>query len=175
MNNNIFKFCNKKSDQFSFLAWIINYCNTTSKYKEVGRRFIKLLADKTENNEFKEYIIKNDYKVEIITQLKNLNLVLKINNFYIIIEDEIDTIEYDDQIDKYKYTLLNSKIIKPGYFHIFTCYYKIDNRIEEDDNIFYSIITMKDMLQFLETIEDRNLYMEDYYQYLKEVIKGEEK
>lgn len=165
----MFKYATKELTQDGFLCWLVNNCNIDTEDNKLGKSFLELLANKIRDNKFKQYIDENDYNVEIKHQYKGIDILLKIGDFYIIIEDKIDTIEHDDQINKYICMLLNGGITKTGEFKIFTCYYKIYDEFRVEGKDVNCIITRKDMLQFLNKIENRNLYMEDYYQYLKEI------
>ena len=168
--NNMFKYATKELSQDAFICWLVNYINTDEEeYKGVAKDFIELIAEKIGNVKFKEYIKSNDYKVEIKHQYKNIDILLKINKFYIIIEDKIKTIEHDDQINKYTYSLLNGGIKEVGDFNIFTCYYKIYDEYKSKYKFVNAIITRKDMINLLEKTKNRNLIMEDYYKYLKEI------
>ena len=167
--NNMFKFATKELTQDGFLCYLVNNCNIKTEDQKVGKKFIELLANKIGDNKLKKYIVENDYNVEIRHQYKGIDVLLKIGDFYIIIEDKIDTIEHDDQINRYIYSLLNGGITETGKYKIFTCYYKIYDEFKVEEKNVNCIITRKDMLQFLKKIENRDLYMEDYYQYLKEI------
>ena len=168
--NNMFKYATKELSQDAFICWLVNYINTDEeKYKSVARDFIELIANKIGNIKFKQFVKDNNYKVEIKHQYKNIDVLLKIDKFYIIIEDKIKTIEHDDQINKYTYSLLNSGIKEVGDFNIFTCYYKIYDEYKSKDKFVNAIITRKDMINLLEKVQNKNLYMEDYYKYLKEI------
>lgn len=182
--NNMFKYATKELSQDAFICWLVNYINTDEEeYKVVAKEFIKLIADKIGNVKFMQYVKDNNYKVEIKHQYKNIDVLLKINNFYIIIEDKIKTVEHDDQINKYTYSLLqerylenrdyefikNGGIEELGEFNIFTCYYKIYDEYKSKDKFVNALITRKDMINLLENVQNKNLYMEDYYKYLKEI------
>lgn len=171
--NNMFKYATKELSQDAFICWLINYINTDEEeYKSVAKDFIELIANKINNEKLKEYIKNNDYKVEIKHQYKNIDVLLKIGEFYIIIEDKIKTNEHGDQINKYYYSLLKSirdeREVK-GEFYIFTCYFKIYDEYKSKDKSVNAIINRIDIINFLEKIKNRNLYMEDYYKYLKEI------
>ena len=168
--NNMFKYATKELSQDAFICWLVNYINTDEKqYKKAAKKFIELISEKIGNKKFSEYIKNNNYKVEIKHQYKNIDVLLKIDKFYIIIEDKIKTVEHDDQINKYTYSLLNGGIKEAEDFNIFTCYYKIYDEFKSKDKFVNAIITRKDMIKLLESTKDRNLFMEDYYKYLKEI------
>lgn len=169
--NNMFKFATKELTQDGFLCYLVNNCNIKTENQKVGKKFIELLANKIGDNKFKKYIVENDYNVEIKHQYKGIDVLLRIGDFYIIIEDKIDTTEQDNQINKYIYMLLNGGITKTEEFKIFTCYYKIYDEFKVEEKDVNCIITRKDMIQFLKKIENKNLYMEDYFRYLKEIEK----
>ena len=182
--NNMFKYATKELSQDAFICWLVNYINTDEEeYKVVAKEFIKLIADKIGDMRLKKYIETTDYKVEIKHQYKNIDVLLKIGDFYIIIEDKIKTVEHNDQINKYTYSLFqeryldnidyefikNGGIEELGKFNIFTCYYKIYDEYKSKDKFINALITRKDMINFLKKIQNKNLYMEDYYKYLKEI------
>lgn len=163
----MFKYATKELSQDAFICWLVNYINTDEEeYKVVARDFIKLIADKIGNTKFKEYIKSNDYKVEIKHQYKNMDILLKIGEFYIIIEDKIKTLEHDDQINEYTYKLIKEGIKQKD---IFTCYYKIYDEYKSKNKFVNAIITRRDMISLLEKAQNKNLFMEDYYKYLKEI------
>lgn len=165
--NNMFKYATKELSQDAFICWLVNYINTDEKeYKKVAKEFIELIAEKIGDKRLKEYIKNNDYKVEIKHQYKNIDILLKIGKFNIIVEDKINTLEHDDQIREYTYKLLKEGIEEKN---IFTCYYKIYDEYRQKDKFVNSMISRKDMISFLEKVKNKNLYMEDYYTYLKEI------
>ena len=165
--NNMFKYATKELSQDAFICWLVNYINTDEeKYKVVARDFIELIADKIGNVKFMQYVKDNNYKVEIKHQYKNMDILLKIGEFYIIIEDKIKTLEHDDQINEYTYKLIKEGIKQKD---IFTCYYKIYDEYKSKNKFVNAIITRRDMISLLEKAQNKNLFMEDYYKYLKEI------
>ena len=164
--NNLFKYATKELSQDAFICWLVNYINTNEKYKDIAKAFVDLIVNKIDDKKLKQYISQNEYTVEIKHQYKNIDVLLNIGEFYIIIEDKIKAIEHDDQINFYKMELIQEGINKN---RIFTCYYKIYDEYRSKDKYINAIIRRKDMLELFESAENLNLYMEDYYNYLKEI------
>ena len=165
--NNMFKYATKELSQDAFICWLVNYINTDEEeYKIVAKKIIELIADKIGNIKFKQFVSDNNYNVEIKHQYKNIDVLLKIDKFYIIIEDKIKTAEHDDQINKYVYSLIDEGIEEKN---IYTCFYKIYDEYKSKDKFVNAIITRNDMINLLEKVQNKNLYMEDYYKYLKEI------
>lgn len=168
--NNLFKYATKELSQDAFLCWLVNWGNTDNmEYKKVGNDFIKLLADKIDLPHFNKYLKNNDYSVEIRHQYKNIDVLLIIDKFYIIIEDKIKSDERDNQILDYVYKLIKDDKVEEK--NIFTCYYKMYDECNVQDKKLNAVITRNDMLNFMKNIENRNLYMQDYYEYLLEIEK----
>lgn len=169
-DNNMFKYATKELSQDAFICWLANFVNTDNiEFKKVGNDFIKLLADKINLTNFNEYIKNNDYSIEIKHQYKNIDVLLIIGKFYIIIEDKIKSIERDNQILDYVYKLIKLDGVEQK--DIFTCYYKMYDEYNVQEKNLNAIITRADMLEFMKNIENRNLYMQDYYEYLLEIEK----
>lgn len=167
--NNIFKFATKELSQDAFLCWLMNGINTKDeKSKKLAKEFIKLIVNKTKNDKLKKYINSEEYKVEIKQQYKNIDILLILGEYYIIIEDKIKMREHGNQISKYEYSLIESGIKQDN---IFTCYYKIYDEYNINNKSVSSVITRKDMLNFLKSFNLDNMYLKHYYEYLKEIEK----
>lgn len=169
LKNNIFKFAKKELSQDAFISWLINYINTDEEqYKKEAKKFISMLCNKIGNERLIYYINNNDYKVDIKLQYKKIDILLVIGEFYIIIEDKILTKEHNDQIKRYRSELIKTKVPKSN---IFIFYYKMFEEYNNCPNNEYKSITRQDMIKFLDAITNRNMILEDYYKYLKEIEK----
>ena len=193
MENNIFKFAPNELVQDAFICWLLNE-KKDEKIKEVAHKILRHIL-KDAKNKIKEDVnnIKfNDNDIEIYPQKsvktnnykiyndnfqkkgprsinKTINrkidiLVIIKRKYIIIIEDKVNTSEHGFQLLQYKQAL--EKEYKDHI--ILTCYYKTfdECNLENKKSYIDSIISRKQILSYLNSIETDNLYFNDYKKYL---------
>ena len=133
----------------------------------VSRKSIKLLIDRIDDVKLKKYSERCNYQYEIINQYEKIEFLIKIGDFYIVIVDKIELEELSHPMFKYIQELTENGVKEKN---IFTCHYQMFDDSECVYKFVDSVIKRKDIISLLEK-EDKNLNLENYYLYLKELDK----
>ena len=133
----------------------------------ISRKFIKLLIDRIDDVKLKKYSERCNYQYEIINQYEKIEFLIKIGDFYIVIVDKIELEELSHPMFKYIQELTENGVKEKN---IFTCHYQMFDDSECVYKFVDSVIKRKDIISLLEK-EDKNLNLENYYLYLKELDK----
>lgn len=133
----------------------------------IFRKFIKLLIDRIDDVKLKKYSERCNYQYEIINQYEKIEFLIKIGDFYIVIVGKIELEELSHPMFKYIQELTENGVKEKN---IFTCHYQMFEDSECVYKFVDSVIKRKDIISLLEK-EDKNLNLENYYLYLKELDK----
>ena len=133
----------------------------------ISRKFIKLLIDRIDDVKLKKYSERCNYQYEIINQYEKIEFLIKIGDFYIVIVDKIELEELSHPMFKYIQELTENSVKEKNTF---TCHYQMFENSECVYKFVDSVIKRKDIISLLEK-EDKNLNLENYYLYLKELDK----
>ena len=125
------------------------------------------MIDRIDDVKLKKNSERCNYQYEIINQYEKIEFLIKIGDFYIVIVGKIELEELSHPMFKY---IQEFNVIGVKVKNIFICHYQMFEDSECVYKFVDSVIKRKDIISLLEK-EDKNLNLENYYLYLKELDK----
>ena len=168
--NNLFDFATKELSQDAFLCWLINWLNYKKENIELyntAKKFINLIINEINIDDFEINILKQYKKIDIFVEL--IEKKCRRNKYAIIIEDKKFTTEHNKQIEKYKEKI---EQLSKKYKRLITVYYKPYDELYNDLILADVKIYRKDMLKKVLNANINNSIYADYKSYLQRVDKN---